>query len=285
MTTERETYRSVDDADAYFNTQLFATDWTGASSSDKTSSLLMASRAIDSLKYKGVKRALWQAMIDDGGDATKSTDYLVGHTELTDLEIEAAEVSQLKQFPRDDEKNAESWTLTIDATGGTFDLTLNDESALAIAFDASAATVQSDLEGLASMSSGDVTVTGSNGGPYTITMAGTKVAQFNNNLVADGSSLTGGAGTAIVLTVEDNIPDAIFYAVCEEAKSLLSGRDAEQEFRNLELNSDGIGSNRITMDRSQTYPEHTHHLITSPLAWKYIQRFLDQNNTFRFQRR
>lgn len=180
------TYGSRALADTYFGTQLWATDWTGASDADKDKALAMATEAIDSLKYKGVKHSVWQALVDDGGDATETSEYLLANTDLTELELQAAYDSQENQFPRDSE--------------------------------------------------------------------------------------------------DTTVPDAILWAVYEEAKSLLSGRDAEQEFRNLELNSDGVGSNRVTMDRTGIWPEHTAHLITSPLAWKYIQRFLDKNNGFNIRR-
>jgi hypothetical protein len=280
---ESTNYRSVADADAYFADQLYATDWTGASDSDKLKALIMATRAVDSLKYDGVKRSLWEAMSDDGGDTTTTSNEMLAETELTELEIEAANALQIKQFPRDDSREAEAWTLTIDATGGTFDLILNSETAATIAFDATSATIQTALEGLASVSPGDVTVTGD--GPHTITLGGDFATVWNNTLTSDATNLTGGGTSATVETAEDNVPDEIFYAVCEEAKSLLSGRDAEQEFRNLELNSDGVGSNRVTMDRSGVWPEHSAHLITSPLAWKYVQRFLAKNNTFKINRR
>ena len=270
---ESTTYRSVADADAYFANQLWATDWTGASDADKAKALLMATRAIDSLRYEGVKRSLWEALVADGNvDTTLTIDQNLANSELTELEIRTANDAQIKQFPRDDADEAEAWTLTIDATGGTFTLTLNGTESGNIAFDADAATIEAALSG--------VTVTGT--GPFTITMGATT---WNNTLTADATNLTGGATTATVETAEDNVPDEIFYAVCEEAKNLLAGRDAEQEFRNLELNSDGVGSNRVTMDRSGVWPEHSAHLITSPLAWKYVQRFLAKNNTFRINRR
>lgn len=173
-------------ADAYFGGQLYATDWMGASEADKTRALTMATEAIDSVKYDGVKYAVWLAMINAGGDPAQTSAELLSNTTLTELELQTADASQVNQFPRDSEPTTP--------------------------------------------------------------------------------------------------PDAILWAVYEEAKSLLSGRDAEQEFRNLELNSDGIGSNRVTMDRSGVHPEHTAHLITSPLAWKYIQRFLAKNNTFKINR-
>jgi len=281
---ESTTYRTIADADAYFSDQLYATDWVGASDEDKSKSLLMATRAVDSLKYEGVKRSVWEAIEDDGSvDPELSINQNLSNSELTEAEYLAAEAAQIRQFPRNDAQEPEAWTLTIDATGGTFDLVLNGEIASAIAYDADSATIQTALEGLASIAPGDVVVSGD--GPHTITMGGAFISVWNNTLTSDASSLTGGESTATITTVEDNVPDEIFYAVCEEAKSLLSGRDAEQEFRNLELNSDGVGSNRVTMDRSGVWPEHSAHLITSPLAWKYVQRYLAKNNTFRVNRR
>ena len=172
-------------ADTYFSSQLWATDWTGASDNDKTSGRTMATEAVDSMKYEGVKHSVWQAMIDAGGDPAETSEQLLANTTLTELELQAADALQVNQFPRDD---------------------------------------------------------------------------------------------------EDTVPDAILWATYEEAKSLMSGRDPEQEFRNLILNSDGVGTNRVTMDQSEVHPEHSAHLITSPLAWKYIQRFLAKNNTFNIKR-
>jgi len=98
-------------------------------------------------------------------------------------------------------QNSQQWTLTIDATGGTFDLVLNGETASSIAFDATSATVQTALEGLASITAGDVTVTGD--GPHTITMAATFANTSTNTLTSVATSLTGGASTAVVAAVQD----------------------------------------------------------------------------------
>lgn len=100
-------------------------------------------------------------------------------------------------------ENSQIWTLTIDATGGTFDLILNGETASAIAFDASSATIQTALEGLASVTAGDVTVTGD--GPHTIQLAGNLKNTSGNTLVSDAASLTGGASTAVVASVQDGL--------------------------------------------------------------------------------
>lgn len=98
-------------------------------------------------------------------------------------------------------QNSQVWTLTLDATGGTFTLTLNGEETTDIAFDADSSAVQSALEALASVSSGDVTVAGD--GPHTITMAGDLANVSTNTLVSDATSLSGGTSTAAVSVVED----------------------------------------------------------------------------------
>jgi len=74
-----------------------------------------------------------------------------------------------------------------------------------------------------------------------------------------------------------DIPDKMFYAVCEEARELLAGRDPQQEFRNLNLNSESIGGQQTSF--RQDYPaQHSVHQIVSPRAWQYIQPFLKRGN-------
>jgi hypothetical protein len=225
---ESTTYRSVADADAYFANQLWATDWTGASDADKAKALLMATRAVDSLRYDGVKRSVWEALVADGNvDTTLTIDQNITNSELTELEVRTAEYAQIKQFPRNDADESEAWLVTITGSpsGGNWTLTLNGETTGNIAFNAAASTVQAALEALTSVTAGDVTVSGDE--PYTITMGGSYSSTWFNTLTADGSSLTGGSTPDVTVeTVEDNVPDDIFYAVCEEAKNLLAGRDA-----------------------------------------------------------
>jgi hypothetical protein len=97
--------------------------------------------------------------------------------------------------------NSQQWTITIDATGGTFDIVLNGETAATIAYDATSATIQTALEALASITAGDVTVAGD--GPHTVTMAVTFANIATNTLTTVATSLTGGAQTAVVAVVQD----------------------------------------------------------------------------------
>lgn len=82
-------------------------------------------------------------------------------------------------------------------TGGTFRLGVNVDgggvqNTAALPYDASAADVQLALEALSNVAPGDVTVTGSRGGPYTLTFGG---ALENTALVVtvNGASLQGGS--------------------------------------------------------------------------------------------
>lgn len=85
-------------------------------------------------------------------------------------------------------------TLT-DATGGTFTLTFGGLTTSAIAYNASAATVKAALVALDDgYTSADWTVTGSNGGPFTITTPG-------GTLTGSGASLTGEGATLAVEAV------------------------------------------------------------------------------------
>lgn len=94
---------------------------------------------------------------------------------------------------------AEVQTVTVTGapTGGTFTLTVEGSTTGGIAYNASAAAVQAALEALASVEPGDITVTGADGGPYTLTFnrGGGNVAQ----LTASGASLTGGTTPSVTV--------------------------------------------------------------------------------------
>lgn len=88
-------------------------------------------------------------------------------------------------------------TITGGPTGGTFTLTLNGETTAAIAYNAAAAAVESALEALPSLSAADVAVTGSAGGPYTVTFGGDYAGENVAAMTASGASLTGGTSPAV----------------------------------------------------------------------------------------
>ncbi len=92
-------------------------------------------------------------------------------------------------------------TITGTPTGGTFTLTLNGETTAAIAYNATAAAVESALEALPSLSAADVTVTGGPGPgtPYVVAFGGAYAGQNVAQMTASGS-FTGGSSPAVAVT-------------------------------------------------------------------------------------
>lgn len=101
---------------------------------------------------------------------------------------------------------AEKQRITVDATGGTFTITLDGETTAAISATASAATMQTALENLSNVNVGDVVVTGGPGNaggttPYFVEfVAGDFAGLDNAPQMTTTTTLTGGAGTAVVAT-------------------------------------------------------------------------------------
>ncbi|RBO87032.1 head decoration protein [Nocardia puris] len=89
-------------------------------------------------------------------------------------------------------------TLTISGspTGGTFTATFGGETTDDIAHNASAATVEDELEGLSTIGAGNVTVTGSAGGPYTVTFINA-LGQRNVAQLTVAHEFTGGSSPNI----------------------------------------------------------------------------------------
>lgn len=91
----------------------------------------------------------------------------------------------------------QSVTITGAPTGGNFTLTYNGATTAAIAYNATAATVKAALEALPGIAVGDITVTGSAGGPYTVTFAG--AGGDVPAMTASGAGLTGGTSPGVTI--------------------------------------------------------------------------------------
>lgn len=94
-------------------------------------------------------------------------------------------------------------TLSGGATGGTFPLTYHGATTGPIDWDASAATVQAALETLGTIKPGNVAVSGSGGGPWTVTPQGTlNPDTFKDNpITANTSGLTGGSNYRLTVSL------------------------------------------------------------------------------------
>lgn len=80
------------------------------------------------------------------------------------------------------------------ATDGTFQLAFGGQTTAPIADNASNSTVDTDLEVLTTIGSGDISVAGSNGGPWTTTFNGGGLAGVNvASLQGDAASTQSGS--------------------------------------------------------------------------------------------
>lgn len=91
-------------------------------------------------------------------------------------------------------------TITGSPAGGDFTFAFGEDETTAIAFDAEDGDVESALEALPSIAPADVAVTGSDGGPWTVTFGGALRNTDVPELVADGTGLTGGTDPDVEIT-------------------------------------------------------------------------------------
>ncbi|WP_098007858.1 hypothetical protein [Streptomyces sp. sk226] len=89
-------------------------------------------------------------------------------------------------------------TVTGGPTGGTFTITWSGQTTAAIAYNATAPQVQTALEALSNIAPGDVTVTGTAGGPWTLTWGGT---QLGENVAAPTTTEAFTGGTTPDITI------------------------------------------------------------------------------------
>lgn len=115
-------------------------------------------------------------------------------------------------------------TITLaNATGGTFTLTYSGQTTSAIAYNATAATVQAALEALSNIAVGDVAVTGSAGGPYTVTFQGALGYQNVAQMTASGGSLTGSSPTVTPATQTAGAGPTVSVTATVETCSTVAG--------------------------------------------------------------
>lgn len=96
-------------------------------------------------------------------------------------------------------------TISGSPTGGTFTITVNGETTTGIAFGAAASVVETALEALTSVTAGDVAVTGSAGGPFTLTWDVINGTTIPVSVSSDGALLTGGTSPAATTTYSQGI--------------------------------------------------------------------------------
>ena len=136
-------------------------------------------------------------------------------------------------------------TVTGSPTGGSFNLTLTGAttSTVSIAYNASAATVQSALTSAASaLGAGSVTVTGANGGPWTITFT------YPLPLTLSSTSFTGGTSPSV--SIPTTVTSTIAYnATAATVQTALTGLSSVGSGKATVTGSAG-GPYTVTLDSS-----------------------------------
>lgn len=89
-------------------------------------------------------------------------------------------------------------TINGSPTGGTFTVTIGGQTTGAVAYNASAATLQTAIQGLGTAAAAGATVSGSGGGPYTITFAQASAP------ISTNSAFTGGTSPSITVAQSPN---------------------------------------------------------------------------------
>ncbi|VTU01332.1 rhs repeat-associated core domain-containing protein : YD repeat protein OS=Isosphaera pallida (strain ATCC 43644 / DSM 9630 / IS1B) GN=Isop_2419 PE=4 SV=1 [Gemmataceae bacterium] len=112
--------------------------------------------------------------------------------------------------------------LTGAPTGGTFTLTFGGQTTAAIAYNASAATVQARLVALSSVGAGGVVVTAAPGGGWQVRFAGAKAGQWQAKLTASGTGLTGGTSPAVAVATVSAGGDAGGAFAVTDPKAIVS---------------------------------------------------------------
>lgn len=113
--------------------------------------------------------------------------------------------------------NEQQLVTISNATSGTFTLTYSGQTTGAIAWNAAASAVQTAIQALSNVGAGNATVTGSAGGPYTVTFAGTLADTNVAQMTASAGSLVGSSPTAVVTTATGGVANTPNIAVTGSA--------------------------------------------------------------------
>ncbi|QDU75429.1 hypothetical protein Pan97_24610 [Bremerella volcania] len=106
-------------------------------------------------------------------------------------------------------------------SGGTFTLSFQGQTTSNLTHDESAADVEAALEALSNIGSGNVSVTGDDGGPWTIVFTGGLASTDVAQITASGANLTG--GTVTISTIQTAVPNQNEQVLLTMSASVTSG--------------------------------------------------------------
>jgi hypothetical protein len=128
----------------------------------------------------------------------QTTAYQVGNKQwlLSEPDYKPNVTLDVSLFSQSGTSESQTVTITGSPTGGTFTLTDSGQTTAGIAYNAAASAVQTALAALSNIGSGNVAVTGSAGGPYTVAFQGALAHLDVAQMTASGAGLTGGTSPA-----------------------------------------------------------------------------------------
>jgi PKD repeat protein/type 1 glutamine amidotransferase len=162
--------------------------------------------------------------------------------------------------PHNDMKTNETQTVRVtNATGGTFTLTFNGQTTAPIAFNATAAAVQAELEALSNVDPGDVVATGGpvNTANVAVNFRGAYSQTDVPQTTADASGLTGTTPVATVATTQEG--DWYVAPYVDARRSAMNTNDLRGKVLRIKVAADGSytvpAGNLFAPGTAKTRPE------------------------------
>jgi hypothetical protein len=198
-----------------------AIDWDASAAEVQSALEALSNIAPGDVAVTGNEQGPWTVTFQGALGASNRTQMTIDDTNLTGgaghavtTVTEGQALANVPEVPIDpdivsvylgDTLANEVQVVTVQATGGTFTLSFTDPAGTVhttapIAENAAAATVQTALLALPCFVDGDVTVSGSAGGPWTVTFGGRYAGNNQPLFVGDGTLLTGITAPAIAVT-------------------------------------------------------------------------------------
>src|SRR5215472_12940220 len=146
--------------------------------------------------YGATLRVTSQPSIGFTDEATSTSDQLTYSISNAAKQFFDPAVAVVTQARYDE---IQSVTITGSPTGGTFVLRWGSNNTTTIAYNASASAVQSALLALPGIGSGQVLVTGPNGGPWQVDFTGSLGYASQALITLQTNSLTGGSSPSVAI--------------------------------------------------------------------------------------
>jgi YD repeat-containing protein len=163
--------------------------------------------------------------------------------------------------------------LTGSPTGGLFTLTFNGQSTNHQAYNVSAATLQAALQGLSTIGSGNVLVSGPAGGPWWVRFAGALAGLPEPELTGNGSALTGGTNPGVAVGTVSQGGDTGRVQATTDPRGLNSKTDDDLLGRTVRTIQNFVAfapSNSADQTTQYTYDGSNHIVTLSAVLPGYV---------------